>query len=186
MTLKDQTASLRELIGGFHSEQHVAENNENINRNTVANSQFEDHSSWQGAGSWTERTYNAAGEELTFVRENGWNTNTFYYGPYRKTLRHKGFDSTYPEEIDHQLYGHSSDTFVNVSYTQTEDGDIKCFNINMSDSKGYSMEVNNKGIRVTIYPDHPNYAEYDSPEEEVEPSPSGEGPVMGKIVYIKL
>jgi hypothetical protein len=186
MTLKTETESLRAAIGMFHTEQALAENNENVNRNMVASNDFQDHSSWQGAGSWVARSYNAVGEELTFIRENGWHTNTFYYGPYQTTLRHKGFDSTYPEEVSHRMYGKSLDTCVGLSYTQNEDGDIHQFHMNVSDRKGYSMEVDNKGVRVTIYPDHPNYAEYDYPEEEVEPSPEGESLIMGKLVYIKL
>lgn len=186
MTLEDQTESLRAAIDMFHSEQAEAENNDNVNRNTMVSSEFVDLSSWQGAGSWLARSYNADGEELTFVRENGWNTNTFYYGPYQTTLRHKGFNSTYPEEVAHRLYGHSLNTSVGLGYTQNEDGDIPHFHMNVSDRKGYSLEADNKGVRVTIYPDHPNYADYDYPEEEVEPSGDGESLIMGKQVYIKL
>lgn len=186
MTLKTETESLRAAVGAFHSDQAVAEASENTNRNTVASSDFQDFSSWQSAGSWVARSYNSMGEELTFVRENGWNTNKFYYGPYETTLRHKGFDSTYPEEVAHRLYGHSLDTSVGLNYTQNEDGDIRHFNFIASDTTGYSIEADNKGVRVTIYPDHPNYADYDYPEEEVEPSPDGESLIMGKQVYIKL
>lgn len=186
MTLKDKTASLREHIGMFHSQQAVEEHEENVGRNTVAKNEFEDHSGSQGAGSWIARTYNAVGEELSFVRENGWHTNSFYYGPYKTTLRHKGFDATYPEQINHRLSGRSLDTCVSMDYSQNEDGDINHFHVMASSIKGFSLEANQSGVQVTIYPDHPNYDSYNYPEEEVEPSPDGEALIMGKQVYIKL
>jgi len=186
MTLESQTASLREHVGMAHSEQAIAEHEENVGRNTVATNEFKDLSSWQGAGSWIQRTYNVAGEELSFVRENGCNTHSFYYGPYKTTLRNKGFDFTYPEAISHRLSGVSLDTCVSLDYSQGEDGDIKHFNVVASDAKGFSFEASRVGVRVTIYRDHPNYDSYDYPEEEVEPSPEGSDPVMGKEIFIKL
>jgi len=186
MTIEKKTEQLRANIAAFHSEQSATEADEYAGRNTMQHSEFVDLSCIQEDDSWLARSYNLAGEELTFIRENGFHTNTFYYGAYTTTLRHSSFDAEYPESVAHSLKGVSLDTGVSLNYDNNEDGEIKNFHFVASDVKGFYVEASRSSVRVTIYPDHPNYSSYDYPEVEVEPSPDDTAPVMGKLISINL
>jgi hypothetical protein len=186
MTLQTETQSIRDHVKVIHKLQYMAATTDYSRRNAVETTNFQDYSISQGAGSWVYRTYNEAGEEISFMRENGWNTVNTYFGPYVARLRYSEMGDTYPANINHSLSGDSVDTNVSLDYTENEDGDIRSFCFRMSTRKGSSMEVDRNGVRITIYPDHPNYADYNYPEEEVEPSAHGEELIMGKQVYISL
>jgi hypothetical protein len=66
------------------------------------------------------------------------------------------------------------------SHTNT-DGEIGVVGFERFTRHSCVFHQKNSGS-VVVYPSHPQYASYPFPEVEVEPSPSHEEPILGKII----
>jgi hypothetical protein len=76
----------------------------------------------------------------------------------------------------------SGEPYINFSWSTLKGFFLSC-NLNYSD-KGIRIwfEATSGRLVVTMTPEHPHYDSYPYLEEEVEPTPPGEEPVMGKFL----
>jgi len=87
------------------------------------------------------------------------------------------------DRVHHDFTEKDDKTFISFGCTTFDESlPLNSIHIDLT-HKSINVSIWGGNVTVTAYPEHPNYENFNVPEEEVEPSPSEEDPVMGKVLF---